>query len=164
MPPIPIAMAGKIIPHAHAFSKLMLPEYEIIFRFQSAPEFHSSFPFLMKGTPVNPESQIGTNTDNPNPKIPAAIFVGGGFSDDELESMRAVPEAKMLPWVSPSQSTREEVRKVGDLMSREQREGGPGEGVMEVVVRRVKECLKEHGVVEGGEGLEGKDGGELWRC
>jgi hypothetical protein len=28
MAPIPIAMCGKITPHAEAFSKMMLPEYE----------------------------------------------------------------------------------------------------------------------------------------
>lgn len=164
MAPIPVAMAGKIHPHALSFTRLMAPDYEIIFRFQSAEEFHSSISSLMNGTPVNPLSGIGSNHNNPNPKIPAAIFVGGGFSDDELSGMMSVPEAKLLPWLSPGDECRAEVRKLGDLMSKEQREGGPGDGVMEVVVRRVKECLAAHGIVEGGEGLSGTGGGELWRC
>jgi hypothetical protein len=117
----------------------------------------------MRGEPVNPLSGIGTNNDNPSPKMPQVMFVGGGFTDAELAEMLAAPEGKSIPWVSPGQEAREEVRRMGDLMSPEQRAKGPGEGVMEVVVRQVKGCLRERGVVEGGEGLKGV-GGAMWRC
>jgi hypothetical protein len=163
MAPIPIAMAGKITPHALAFSTLMLPEYEIVYRFESVSEFHSAIGPLMSGTPHNPSSRVGTNTDNATPKIPLAMFVGGGFSPEELKQMRDVPEARLLPWVHPSQEGRAEVREKGDLMAEGQRLQGPGKGVMEVVVARVKECFRVHGIAEGEEGWEGK-GGELWYC
>jgi hypothetical protein len=55
----------------------------------------------MAGTPVNPLSGVGSNNDNPNPKIPKAIFVGGGFSDEELAQMMGKEEARELPWVCP---------------------------------------------------------------
>ena len=150
MAPIPIAMCGKVSPHAQAFAQLMLPDYEIIHRFSSVSDFLSSITPLMSGEP-----NIGT--------IPVAIFVGGGFSPEELAEMMATPEAKTVVWVTPGTEGREEVRAKGDLMSKEQREQGPGKGMMEIVVGRVKECLRSHGVKEGEEGWKGK-GGELWRC
>jgi hypothetical protein len=139
----------------------------------------------MAGTPVNPLSGVGSNNDNPNPKIPKAIFVGGGFSDEELSEMMGKEEAKDLPWVcpifdhqlgngqfcvsnadifhqvTPSPAAKEEVQRIGNPM--EQRDSGPGKTIMEVVVRRVKACLQERGLAEG---YEGKviGPGELWKA
>lgn len=163
MAPIPIAMCGKVTPHAIAFTKMMEPEYEIVFRFESVSEYFSSIEPLLSGRPVNPISGVGSNTDNPNPKIPLAIFVGGGFAPEEMEQMRGREEANQLPWITPSQEGRAEVRAKGDLMSKEQQQSGPGKGMMEIVVERVKDCLKSHGVVDGQEGWKG-NGGELWLC
>lgn len=162
MAPIPLAMCGKVTPHAQSFAQHMLPEYEIVFRFSSVDEYRSSISALMRGEPVNPSTGIGTNTDNPNPRIPVAMFVGGGFSAEELQDMMSAPEAKSLPWINPGEQGRQEVRAKGDLMSREHQTQGPGKGMMEIVVGRVKECLRSHGIVEGNEGWQGH-GGELWR-
>ncbi len=135
----------------------------VVFRFESVQEYYNSFPKLIRGEPVKSLSGIGTNNDNPNPKVPKVLFVGGGFSEEELSEMRNTDEAKSLPWVNPGPRTREEVQKVGNLMSKEQRDGGPGPDVMEVVTRRVKECLKAHGVTDD-EGDLSKEGGQLWYC
>jgi hypothetical protein len=68
-------------------------------RFESVQDYKSCISKLMSGEPVNSLSGVGTNNNDPNPKIPKAIFVAGGFSDDEIAEMMQREEAKKLAWV-----------------------------------------------------------------
>lgn len=101
----------------------------------------------MRGEHPKSESDVGTNNG-----IPKAIFVGGGFSDDELNDMMAIPEGKSIPWLAPDAEQKAEVRAKGP------------EAAMESIVARTKRCLGDHGLAEGRDltEAEGK-GGELWR-
>ena len=103
----------------------------------------------MRGEKVNPPSGVGTNTDNPNPIVPKALFVGGGFSEDELYDMMSIPEGKNMVWLAPGGNHREEVAQ----------QGGP-EVMLQSIVDRTKKCLMDHGMVEGKEdGFEAEE----WR-
>jgi hypothetical protein len=70
-----------------------------VLRFESPADYKTCISKLISGTPVNSLSGVGSNTDNPNPKIPKAIFVGGGFTDEEIAYMMEDQAAVKLAWV-----------------------------------------------------------------
>ena len=98
----------------------------------------------MRGEHITSPSGVGTNS-----AVPQAMFVGGGFSDEELNEMMAIPEGKSIPWLAPDAEQKAEVRAKGP------------EAAMEDIVARTKKCLRDHGLVEGGDGRAA--GGVLWR-
>lgn len=102
----------------------------------NAPIAKSELPPLLKGKRIEPASGKGSNTKTSEPKIPEAIFVGGGFSETELEEMRAVDVLRTVPWMYPSAHKRPKTT---------------GPPPIEMIVARAKEAFAEHGFVEGGE-------------
>ena len=94
----------------------------------------------MRGEPVKSVAGVRSNADYEPPKVQKAMFVGGGFSQDELRDMMAIPEGKSIPWLAP------DPERMGDVRAA----GGP-EKAMEMIVGKVKKCLIEHGMVEGSE-------------
>ena len=120
---IPIAMCGKM------------------------PHLAASFSTLMRGEKISsPQSSVGSNIsqDRTSPEIPKAIFVGAGFTEEELQEMRLTPEGSNIPWLAPHPNRKDEAQK------REQ-DGSPM-SMMEMIVSRVKRCLREQvGLVEGKE-------------
>jgi hypothetical protein len=159
-------MCGKFAEHAANFLKLMLPEYEgtvpftlpftlisnkhldaVVHHFQSTPECISNFPSVMEGKPTKPQSGVGTNVNAASPQIPKAMFVGGGFSEDELQEMLQIAEGKAIPWLASDPNRKDEVRAKGlDAM-------------MASIAERAKGELKEIGLGEGAEVVKGG----LWR-
>lgn len=92
----------------------------------------------------NPQSSVGSNItqDRTEPEIPKAIFVGAGFTEEELQEM--MPEGFEIPWLAPHPNRKDEAQR------REQ--DGSAMSMMEMIVSRVKECLREQvGLVEGQE-------------
>lgn len=102
----------------------------------NAPVAISELVPLLKGERLEPCSGKGTNTKTSDPKIPKAIFVGGGFSDTELQEMRAVEILRTVPWMYPPAHKRPKTT---------------GPPPMEMIIARVKEAFAEHGFIEGKE-------------
>lgn len=70
--------------------------------------------------------------------MPKAVVVGAGFSESELDDMRAIEGAQSLPWLYP-----DPLKSAASTLS--------GPFLMMVIVKRVKGCLKSNGLVEGKE-------------
>ncbi|RMX89504.1 hypothetical protein D0869_00824 [Hortaea werneckii] len=141
MAPIPIGLCGKSSGMASAFSRKLLPEYQIVslkvvHHFQSTAEVHKQLPALLKGEPIKPASGVGTNADNPSTQIPLAMVVGKGFSESELEEMRKLEGADTLPWLYP-----DPLKSMASTLS--------GPFLLDAIAKRTKACLGAHGVAEG---------------
>ncbi|KAK4499205.1 hypothetical protein PRZ48_009718 [Zasmidium cellare] len=136
MAPIPIVLCGKHPDMCDNFIRGMLPEYEVVHVCHNAPVAKSELPALLKGERTEPCSGKGSNTKTRSPKIPKAIFVGGGFSETELEEMRAVDVLRTVPWMYPPANRRPKTN---------------GPPPMEMIIARAKEAFVEHGFVEGKE-------------
>ncbi|EMC94947.1 hypothetical protein BAUCODRAFT_25094 [Baudoinia panamericana UAMH 10762] len=139
MAPIPIALCGKSSSMATSFSDSMMPEYKVVHHFQSTGAVHKELPLLMSGKPFTPESDVGYESDAEKRRIPRAVMVGAGFSEAELEDMRKVEGAEKLPWLFP-----DALKTAASTLS--------GPFLMDVIVRRVKGCLRYNGLEEGKEG------------
>jgi len=90
----------------------------------------SEFAPLLKGEILIPVSGLGSNMNSSDPKIPKAIFIGGGFSQSEIEEMYEKPIMKTVPWLFPPTATRENGTIVPPT---------------EMIVGRVKQVFAEHG-------------------
>ena len=86
----------------------------------------------MQGQPTPSQSGVGTSVKaGASPRIPKAMFVGGGFFEPELEAMLQVPEGKDIPWIAADPDKKDEVRTKGlDAM-------------MGTIVENAKEKLKD---------------------
>ncbi|KAK3707955.1 hypothetical protein LTR37_011807 [Vermiconidia calcicola] len=146
-------MCGKFANLAQAFSDQMLPEYEVIYHFPSVSEFGTNFPPLIRGEAVVPPSGVGTNATSSTGKIPKALFVGGGFTEEELQSILAVPETDGIVTLGPRQGTKEEVQRRTEHVQETTVQRGPTLEMMGWIVQGVKRCLRERGVVEGFEAV-----------
>ena len=54
-----------------------------------------------------PASGLGSNFNNPDPRIPKAIFIGGGFSQYEIDAMYNNTAVQGVPWLYPPTASRE---------------------------------------------------------
>lgn len=130
-------------------TSLPLPDYaltviQVVHVVHTVLAAKSEFPSLLSGSkPILPTSSLlGSNTANfGTPRIPQAIYVGGGFSTSEVEDMRQVEELKRVPWLVAVPR-------------------GKVPPKMDVIVERCKEVFREKGFVEGlwSDGGEG----EVW--
>lgn len=97
----------------------------------------------MQGKPTQPQSGVGTNVNAASPQIPKAMFVGGGFSEDELQEMLQISEGKSVPWLASDPNRKDEVRAKGlDAM-------------MASIAERAKGKLGEIGVGQDAEEVKG---------
>jgi hypothetical protein len=104
---------------------------------QSIPVALREVPLLLHGKTVKPESQIRTNAQRDStlssPK-PVGIIVGPGFSDAEVEEMRAVFDPiKPMAWI------------------RAEPKNFDGVPTPEEMAEKVKACLAKNFEVTGGE-------------
>lgn len=100
----------------------------------NAPVGKSEFVPLIKGEILIPVSGLGSNMNNPNPRIPKAIFIGGGFSQSEIDEMYSVKSLQTVPWLYPPTASRENGTIVPPT---------------EAIVGRVKQVFAEHGFIPG---------------
>ncbi|KAK3066207.1 hypothetical protein LTR53_017539 [Teratosphaeriaceae sp. CCFEE 6253] len=135
---------------AGSFAKSMLPEYEVVHHFPSTAAARKELPPLLRGEPFTPESDVGADAhqSDSRPRIPRAIMVGAGFSEAELDDMRAIEGGMSVPWLYP-----DPLKSAVSTLS--------GPFLMTVICKRVKACLKANGVVEGREGEDGEKVG-IW--
>ncbi|KAK5170457.1 uncharacterized protein LTR77_005045 [Saxophila tyrrhenica] len=101
LPPVPIAIGGKEASISEEFIELMKPDYDVVHVINSAPVGKSEFIPLLKGEYTIPVTMLGSNFNNPNPKVPKAIFIGGGFAQSEIDEMYNVCSLQVVPWVYP---------------------------------------------------------------
>ena len=113
----------------------------------SAEEAITNLPKLMNGTAGSSASGVGTNNnkDSPNKTLPKAMFVGGGFWEEELERMRQVPEGHSIPWIASDPDAPDLVKVYGLTK------------VMPMIVERAKGTFREIGVEDSVD--EGSDSG-----
>jgi len=100
-PPVPIALGGKEASISQEFIELMKPEYDVVHVIDSAPNGMAEFPPLIKGQITIPVSLLGSNVNNLEPKKPKAVFIGGGFSEYEIEMMYSIKAVQKVPWLFP---------------------------------------------------------------
>ena len=95
----------------------------------SSPVGVSEFVPLLNGEYTIPVSGLGSNFNNPSPRVPKAIFIGGGFSETEIKEMYKVKSLQQVPWLYPPAG----------------RANGTVVPPTEVIVARVKQVFQEHG-------------------
>ena len=88
---------------------------------------------------------VGSNNNTSSKTIPKAMFVGGGFWEEELERMRQVPEGHSIPWIASDPNAPDMV-KVHGLAA-----------VLPMIVERAKGKFRDIGVDDSGS--EGSDSG-----
>lgn len=94
----------------------------------------------------DPRTDIGSNLDrytkNETPVIPQVVFLGADFNETEILDMSSShPD---IPWLASAPERRWESKKIADA-------NPDGPRALELVASRAKACLREHGMVEGGE-------------
>lgn len=145
---VPIAVGGKEHDISVAFISLMLPEYDgTFFIHQCACNFEADFSAvvhvinnspngvaelipLVEGQITIPQSGLGSNFNNPDPRIPKAIFIGGGFSQYEIDMMYHHKSLQTVPWLYPPTAGRANGTVVPPT---------------EAIAGRVKQVFAEHG-------------------
>ncbi|KXS97039.1 hypothetical protein AC578_2858 [Pseudocercospora eumusae] len=133
--PVPIALGGKEADISEDFIRLMLPEYDVVHVVNSAPNGIYEFPPLVTGEYSIPVSGLGSNVNSPSPKVPKAIFVGGGFSQWEINKMYyTYAEVQAVPWLYPPTTARANGTVIPST---------------EVIVARVKQVFAQYGLVPG---------------
>ncbi|KAF7185850.1 hypothetical protein HII31_12723 [Pseudocercospora fuligena] len=103
---IPIALCGKQPSMAAAFVEGMAPEYDVVHVCHNAPIALSELPALFNGEFPCPASGKGSNFNNADPRVPKAIFVGGGFTQYELNQIRKNEDICSVPMIFPDPQTR----------------------------------------------------------
>ena len=96
----------------------------------NAPVGVSEFVHLLKCEITLPQSGLGSNFNNPDPRNPKAIFIGGGFSQSEIDEMISVESLLTVPWLYPPTAGRENGTVVPPTAA---------------IVARVKQVFAEHG-------------------
>ena len=102
---------------------------KVVHVIHSAPIGKSEFVPLLAGESTIPVSGLGSNFNNPNPQVPKAIFIGGGFAASEIEEMYQVPALQAVPWVYPPAG----------------RANGTVPPPTNFIVERLKQVFQEHG-------------------
>lgn len=125
----------------------------VIHACHTLPAAESEIPSLLLSRPVAPASDetFLTNTTSKATRVPKAIVIGKGFSDDEVEQlMRSVRKAvpgdvgDKVVWLTPDDAKFSFAQKAKALAS-------AGTLLPRVISDRVKVCLKEGGLVKGKE-------------
>lgn len=111
----------------------------------------SEIPAVLRGEAVTPVSGLGSNLDKKatDRRRPVAIIVGGAFSAEEFEEVR-MEGVRSVPWVK--------VEATNVPLS----ERPPNPSYPATVGVNVKECLRQHGMLDGGVGMAHE--GVVWKC
>lgn len=92
IPPIPILLCGKIPGHITAVTEVVKPEAQIIKACSTAEDAKAMITALMSSATID-------GVKYPKPK---AIIMGGGFSNDDFQSIYdSVDGAKSVAWIRP---------------------------------------------------------------
>lgn len=100
-------------------------------------------PVLLQGEAKKPVSGLGSNAYNASiatsgrHPVPQAIIVGGMFSQEDFDAMRAIPGADSLPWLRADPA---------EVKQNSERRGPPP---AKEIAERSKKCLREHDLVPG---------------
>lgn len=93
----------------------------------------------------HPSSNLGSNAtrEETERRVPQAIIVGKGFSDEEVQQMQALEGlAGKVPWLLPDTS-----KFTWTMMVKAVATGGTA--LPAVVAERAANCMKENGLVPG---------------
>lgn len=102
---------------------------------------------LLRATPTHPSSNLGSNASRSerDRRIPQAIIVGKGFSDEEVQEMRNIEGlAGKVPWLLPDTG-----KFTWTMMAKAMATAGTALPV--VIAERAANCLKENGLAPGKE-------------
>ncbi|PSN73141.1 hypothetical protein BS50DRAFT_616594 [Corynespora cassiicola Philippines] len=100
MAALPVILCGKTEQIGAGAITHLKPEFEVV-HFVLTPEGgKAQIPAILRGEKeVQGDSTLGTKNFE---KVPVAIFLGGGYSDDDIESMRiSAKNIKDVPWLRP---------------------------------------------------------------
>ncbi|KAL5335911.1 hypothetical protein BJX70DRAFT_401103 [Aspergillus crustosus] len=135
--PIPVILCGRTEKIASVVIPALQPGIEVIHFIQSTPSALSQIPSLLRGTTAVPsDTAFGTK----NYTRPAqAIILGAGYTDEDIESMRAVSvgdEFQGVAWIRADvtkptpplgpEYARDAVERVKAAFKRVEEEGGLG--------------------------------------
>ncbi|RAR14343.1 hypothetical protein DDE83_002293 [Stemphylium lycopersici] len=140
MTAIPIVVCGLNLDIAKAVREAALPEYDVIHINLSVPEAKSSIPAILSSTA--PPSTSSPNSGSQNyTQRPAAVALGGGFSDAMFEEIKASCGEEKILWLRMDNTRKTDMP---DLSERE--------AFGRATAARLKTCL--HGLGAGKEGAK----------
>ncbi|KAB8202562.1 hypothetical protein P875_00075758 [Aspergillus parasiticus SU-1] len=91
---IPVIVCGKTSQIGDVVREVLQPEYEVTHLFLSPATAKNEIPALLR--------QTGSTTSTESGNSPAAIIMGGGYTQTDLEEIRAAsqgPDAKPVAWL-----------------------------------------------------------------
>ena len=117
-------------------------------------------PLLLRTTGPFPSSKLGSNAERSDAekRVPQAIIVGKGFSDEEVQQMQSIEGISgLVPWLLPHTSM-----FTWTMMAKTVATGGIA--LPAVVAERAAKCLRDNGLVPGRSSTGGKSGDEaqIW--
>ncbi|KAJ9622759.1 hypothetical protein H2203_006410 [Taxawa tesnikishii (nom. ined.)] len=151
-PPVPLVLCGKNPSLATSFvDALNNTEYDVIHVCHDLQTAKSEIPALLRGQPVpNPSSHLSKLPNKDNPIVPKAVVIGKGFSEEEMDDIiatgrREEKEGSGVLWLKPDDEKITMAMKAKMVLS-------AGTMIAPMVADRVRQTLKERGVVPGAEG------------
>ena len=112
-------------------------------------------PTVLQGEAKKPVSGLGSNAHNASiatsgkHPVPRAAMIGGAFSHEDFDAMRATAGADHVPWLMADPA---EVKQ-----NIEERRGPPS---AKEIAERAKKCFQAHGLVPGAD--DSKDFRGVW--
>jgi hypothetical protein len=92
----------KVLPPSIDDTVWCTDHHAVVHHFQSTAAAHKELPALLRGEAFQPESGVGSDArtnEAGKHKVPRAIAVGLGFSEEEVDDMRKVEGAEQVPWL-----------------------------------------------------------------
>ncbi|EXJ96104.1 hypothetical protein A1O1_01230 [Capronia coronata CBS 617.96] len=99
MAPVAAVLCGRVPHHVEYMVKNLLPKIEVVLACTTVDAAVMEIPALLKGSVSAPSSGLGTNAEGSNRSDVGLIIVGGGYSPEEFQRIRAAVEAvKAVPF------------------------------------------------------------------